>query len=82
MSGRRWSDRQRVSEKLANHSYVLALHLLYYNFVCIHQTLKPAPAMATGVTERLWEIKDVVEMLEAWETVQPSGALNLRDNAL
>lgn len=38
--------------------------------------------MATGVTERLWEIKDVVEMLEAWETVQPSGALNLRDNAL
>jgi hypothetical protein len=26
--------------------------------------------MAAGVTVRLWEIKDVVEMLESWETVQ------------
>jgi hypothetical protein len=26
--------------------------------------------MAAGVTKRLWEIKDAVEMLEAWEAVQ------------
>jgi hypothetical protein len=26
--------------------------------------------MAAGVTKRLWEMKDVVEMLEAWEAVQ------------
>jgi hypothetical protein len=26
--------------------------------------------MAAGVTKRLWEVKDVVEMLETWESVQ------------
>jgi hypothetical protein len=36
-------------------------------FVRIHQTLKVTPAMAAGVTDRLWEMKDVVAMLEAWE---------------
>jgi hypothetical protein len=40
---------------------------MYYNFVRIHQTLKITPATATGVTDRLWEMTDVVEMIEAWE---------------
>jgi hypothetical protein len=44
-----------------------ALHFLYYNFVRIHQTLKVTPAMAAGVTGRLWEMTDVVDMIEAWE---------------
>jgi hypothetical protein len=46
------------------------LHFLYYNFVRIHQTLKMMPAMAAGVTKRLWEMKDVVDTLEAWEAAQ------------
>jgi hypothetical protein len=45
----------------------VALHVMYYNFVRIHQTLKVTPAMAAGVTDRLWEMKDLVEMLEAFE---------------
>jgi len=48
----------------------MALHFLYYNFVRIHQTLKVTPAMAAGISDRLWEMKDVVAMLEAWETAQ------------
>ncbi len=55
------------SKKLANHRHAMALHFLYYNFVRVHQTLKVSPAMAAGITKRLWEMKDVVEMLEAWE---------------
>jgi hypothetical protein len=47
-----------------------ALHFLYYNFARIHQTLKVSPAMAAGVTNRLWEMKDVVIMLDAWEATQ------------
>jgi hypothetical protein len=34
------------------------------------QTLKMTPAMAAGVSKRLWEIKDVVDMMEAWEATQ------------
>jgi len=62
------------SKKLENHMHAMALHFLYYNFARIHQTLKVAPAMAAGVTKRLWEMKDVVDMLEAWEAVQERRA--------
>lgn len=55
------------SKKLENHAYAVALHQMYYNFVRIHQTLKVTPAMAAGVTDKLWEVADVVAMIEAWE---------------
>jgi hypothetical protein len=43
---------------------------MFYNFVRVHSTLKITPAMAAGVTERLWEMADVVQMIEAWEAKQ------------
>lgn len=55
------------SKKVANHEASIALHFMYYNFVKIHSTLKCTPAMAAGVTEKLWEMKDVVAMIEAEE---------------
>ena len=55
------------SKKMENHAHAMALHFLYYNFVRIHKTLKTTPAMAAGVTDRLWEVADMVDMLEAWE---------------
>lgn len=58
------------SKKVENHAHAMALHFLYYNFVRVHKTLRVTPAMAAGVTKRLWEMSDVVEMLEAWEAVQ------------
>jgi hypothetical protein len=41
---------------------------MYYNFVRMHQTLRVSPAMAAGVTTKLWEMSDVVAMIEEWET--------------
>jgi hypothetical protein len=38
-----------------------------YNSLRIHKTLRITPAMAAKVTERLWEMNDVVDVLEAWE---------------
>jgi IS1 family transposase len=55
------------SKKMENHAHAMALHFLYYNFVRIHKTLKVTPAMAAGVTDRLWEVADMVNVLEAWE---------------
>jgi hypothetical protein len=55
------------SKKMENHAHAMALHFLYYNFVRIHKTLKTTPAMAAGVTDRLWEVTDMVNVLEAWE---------------
>jgi hypothetical protein len=54
--------------KVENHAAAaIALHTMYCNFVRIHQTLKVTPAMAAGVTKKLWEASDIVEMLEQWE---------------
>jgi IS1 family transposase len=58
------------SKKIENHACAVALHSMYYNFVRIHQTLKVSPAMAAGITDRLWEMTDVVEMIEAWEALR------------
>jgi len=41
--------------------------MTYYNFVRIHKTLRVTPAMAAGVTDRLWEVSDIVALLEAAE---------------
>ena len=62
------------SKKVQNHAHAMALHFLYYNFVRIHQTLKVTPAMTAGVTERLWEMSDVVNLLEAFEETRKRAA--------
>jgi hypothetical protein len=41
--------------------------MMHYNFVRIHQTLRTTPAMAAGVTGRLWEVSDIVALLDASE---------------
>jgi len=58
------------SKKAENHAHMVALHMMYYNFVRIHQTIKCSPAMAAGVTTKLWEVADVVTVLEEWEAAQ------------
>jgi hypothetical protein len=40
------------------------------NFCRIHKTLRVAPARPAGVTDRLWEIGDMVKVLEEWEATQ------------
>jgi hypothetical protein len=51
-----------------NHAHAVALHRMYYNFVRIHKTLRVTPAMAAGVTDRLWEIGDIVKLIEKAES--------------
>lgn len=48
------------SKKLANLKAALALHFAYYNFVRIHRPLRVTPAMAAGVTGRLWDLSGLV----------------------
>ena len=55
------------SKKAENHAHMMAIYFMHYNFVRIHQTLKITPAMAAGVTDKLWEIADMVKVLVDWE---------------
>lgn len=56
------------SKKVENHAYAVALHMMYYNFVRIHKTLRVTPVMAAGVADRLWEIGDIVALIEKAES--------------
>jgi IS1 family transposase len=58
------------SKKAENHAHMMAIYFMHYNFVRLHQTLKITPAMAAGVTPKLWEMADMVKVLEDWEANQ------------
>jgi IS1 family transposase len=58
------------SKKIENHGYAVALHCTFYNFVRMHKTLRCSPAMAAGLTTRLWEMKDIVALVEAAEAAE------------
>ena len=60
------------SKKVENHAYAVALHMMYYNFVRIHKSLRVTPAMAAGVTDRLWEMTDIVKLVEDQEAASAS----------
>ena len=63
------------SKKVENHAHALALYFMWYNFVRIHATLRVTPAMAAGVTDRLWEMADIVALVDQRERAQLVGKL-------
>jgi IS1 family transposase len=48
------------SKKFENLRHAVALNFVYYNFCRIHQTLRVTPAMEAGITDRIWELDDLV----------------------
>ncbi len=58
------------SKKAENHAHAVALHFMHYNFCKIHMSLKITPAMRAGVVQELWDVVDIVRIIEAWEKTQ------------
>lgn len=52
------------SKKFENHCHMVALYTVWYNFVKMHKTLKMTPALAAGVSDRLWSIEDIVSLID------------------
>jgi hypothetical protein len=68
MTNRRYTRLTNAfSKKLENHAAAVALGYFAYNFIKIHRTLRVTPAMAAGVTNRLWDGSDLVALIEAEE---------------
>jgi len=51
------------SKKLENHEHALTLYPMYYNFCRIHQTLRVTPAMEADVTDHVWSIEEIIQLL-------------------
>lgn len=52
------------SKKIENHAAAIALNFMNYNFCRIHQSLRVTPAMAAGITGTVWEIEDIVNLID------------------
>jgi len=55
------------SKKFDNHCHALALYFVWYNFARTHKAHKLSPAMAAGLTDRLWDMSDIVSLIDARE---------------
>jgi hypothetical protein len=53
------------SKKRVNHAAAVCLHFAHYDFVRVHRTLRCTPAMAAGVSDRLWSVEELIEQAEA-----------------
>jgi hypothetical protein len=51
------------SKKLENHEHALALYFMHYNFCRIHQTLRVTPAMEAGISDHVWSLDEVIDLL-------------------
>ena len=60
------------SRNVENHWAAVALNYFAYNFIRIHGTLRVTPAMAAGVTDRLFDVADLVAILESKEHLEES----------
>jgi hypothetical protein len=59
------------SRKVENHMAAVAINYFAYNFIKIHHTLRVSPAMAAGVTKRLFDVSDLVALLVEKEAKKP-----------
>jgi IS1 family transposase len=52
------------SKKRANLEAAVGIHYAYYNFCRVHQSLRVTPAMEAGLTDHVWEVEELLSLLE------------------
>jgi IS1 family transposase len=66
------------SKKVENLAHAMSIHYMHYNFVRIHKTLRVTPAMAAGVTDRLWSMEELVGLADQREAKESELLQRLR----
>lgn len=62
------------SKKIENHAAAFSLYMMFYNYARVHKTLRITPAMAAGISDHVWDIEEIVGLLEQQEKVQKQSA--------
>jgi IS1 family transposase len=58
------------SKKVENHAAAISLHFMHYNFARPHKSLSGrTPAMAAGLSDHVWTVRELVGLLEQAENV-------------
>lgn len=53
------------SKKVENHMWAIALYYMHYNFCRIHKTLRVTPAMEAGIADHVWDVAELVGLLDS-----------------
>ena len=69
------------SKKVANLEHSVAITFMHYNFCRVHLTIRVTPAMAAGLTDRVWELADRIALMpkpvaRPWGSVRRAEAAN------
>ncbi len=69
------------SKKALNHAHAVSLHFMFYNYCRPHTTLtkdakgiKTTPAMAAGLTDRVWAVEDVLQRMDEKRLIGAANA--------
>jgi len=49
------------SKQLENHAAAVSLYVAHYNLCRVHETLRATPAVALGITDRVWSVGDLLD---------------------
>lgn len=52
------------SKKVENHEHSVAVHYMFYNFARIHQSLRVTPAMEAGISDHVWSLEEIINLLK------------------
>jgi IS1 family transposase len=66
------------SKKFENHAHMVAIYAVWYNWIRIHKTLRVTPAMAAGLTDRLWSWAEIIEAMDADRPAQKRGPYKVK----
>ena len=47
-----------------NHMHMIAIDTVFYNWTKLHKTLRTTPAMAAGLTDRIWDMVELVRLMD------------------
>ncbi len=53
------------SKKAENHAHAVALHFMHYNYCRVHKTLGTTPAVKAELTDHVWSMEELAELLES-----------------
>lgn len=43
--------------------HAISLYFMFYNFCKIHKTIRVTPAIEAGITDHVWKISDIVNLI-------------------
>ena len=60
------------SKKVENHAHMVALYSVWYNWITVHKKLRVTPAMAAGLADKVFDMVDLVALIEQAEAPRPA----------